>query len=128
MRRSPLTLLAVTVVSASLAGCGHFSPNAPSGSTGTLTGILEAVSGPYHAGTVPRGLSGQVTLHGSKGQKTGITVGANGRFSVPVPVGTYTVTARSPQYQDGAADCRPSGPVVVTKGATTRVEIDCQER
>lgn len=129
MRRVSLALLALMALSVSLTGCGHFSPNAPAGSTGALDGILEAAGGPSSpASTVPRGFSGQVTLHGSKGQRVGITVGASGRFSVPVTVGTYTISARSPRYLNGAGDCRAAGPVVITKGTTTHVKIGCQER
>ena len=126
MRRKSLTLLSLLPVMAAsvlLASCS--SPNGPPGPTGTLTGTLQAVGGP--SGEGPRALSGQVTLHGSSGHIAGITVGANGRFSVPVPVGTYTVSGQSPQYEGGTADCQASGPVTVTKGVTSSVEVDCQE-
>jgi hypothetical protein len=126
VRRSSLTLLSllpVMAVSVSLASCS--SPNGPPGVTGTLTGTLQAVGGPPGVG--PRALSGQITLHGSSGHITGIAVGANGRFSVPVPVGKYTVSGQSPQYKGGTADCHASGPVTVTKGVTRSVEVDCQE-
>ena len=127
MRRMSLTLLCllpVMAASVSLTSCS--SPNGPPGPTGTLIGTLQAVGGP--PGDALRALSGQITLHGSSGHIAGITVGANGRFSVPVPVGTYTVSGQSPQYQGGTAVCRASGSVVVTKGVTSSVEVDCQER
>jgi hypothetical protein len=126
VRRKSLTLLCLLplmAASVSLAGCS--SPTGPPGPTGTLTGTLQAVGGP--PGDGPRALSGQVTLRGSSGHMTGITVGANGRFSVPVSVGTYNVTGRSPHYDGGTASCPASGPVVVTKGVTRNVEVDCQE-
>lgn len=129
MRRNSLTLLAllaITTTSVLLASCDLSSPNGPPGPTGTLTGTLQAVGGPSGAG--PRALSGQITLHGSSGHITGITVGANGRFSAPVPVGTYTVTGQSPQYEGGTADCHASGSITVTKGVTSSVEVDCQEK
>ena len=116
MRRKSLTLLSLLPVMAAsvlLASCDLSSPNGPPGPTGTLTGTLQAVGGPPGEG--PRALSGQITLHGSGGHITGITVGANGRFSVPVPVGTYTVSGQSPQYEGGTADCHASGPVIVTQ-------------
>jgi hypothetical protein len=75
----------------------------------------------------PRALSGQVTLYGSSGKIASITVGANGRFSVPATVGTYTVSGQSPQYKGGTADCHASEPTTVTKGATTKVDVDCRE-
>ena len=88
--------------------------------------MLQAVGGPPGVG--PRGLSGQVTLHGSSGYVTGITVGANGRFSVPVGVGQYTVSGQSPQYKGGDAVCRAAEPVTVTKGVTTKVKVDCEKK
>lgn len=129
MRRKSLTLLfliPVMAASVALASCNLSSPNGPPGPTGTLTGTLQAVGGP--AGVGPRALSGQVTLHGSNGTGGIVTVGANGRFSVPVTVGTYTISGRSPQYEGGAAECQASGPVNVTKGATSRLEVDCQRK
>ena len=127
MRRRSLTLLSllpVMAASVSLASCS--SPNGPPGATGTLTGTLQAVGGPPGVG--PRALSGQITLHGSSGHITGVTVGANGRFSVPAPVGKYTVSGQSPKYEGGTADCHASGPVTVTKGVPSSVEVDCQEK
>jgi hypothetical protein len=124
VRRKSLTLLfllPVMVASVLLASCS--SPNGPPGPTGTLTGTLQAVGGA--GGVGPRALSGQITLHGSSGHIVGITVGADGRFSNHVPVGTYTVSAQSPQYEGGNAVCRASGPVVVTKGVTTKVQVAC---
>lgn len=126
MRRSSVTLLFLLPVMAAsvlLASCS--SPNGPPGPTGTLTGRLQAVGGPSGAG--PRALSGQITLHKSNGARDIISVGANGRFSVPASVGTYTVSGRSPKYEGGTADCKASGAVTVTKGLTSTVEVDCQE-
>jgi hypothetical protein len=127
VRRLSLTLLSLLPVMAAgmtLASCS--SPTGPSGPTGTLTGTLQAVGGPSGAG--PRALSGQIFLHESNGtRKSSIAVGANGRFSVPVAVGAYTVTGQSPQYEGGTADCQAPGPVTVTKGVTSSIEVDCQE-
>jgi hypothetical protein len=126
VRRSSLTLLsllAVIAASVPLASCS--SPNGPPGPTGTLTGTLQAVGGP--SGIGPRALSGQVTLRKPNGARDIISVGANGRFSVPASVGTYTVSGRSPKYQGGTADCKASGPVTITKGVTSSVKVDCQE-
>ena len=127
MRRSSLTLLSllpVLVASVSLAGCS--SPDGPSGPTGTLTGTLQAVGGP--AGGSPRALSGQVTARESNGARYSFSAGANGRFSIHVPVGTYTVSGQNPDYEGGTAKCQASGPVKVTKGATSSVAVDCQEK
>ena len=122
-----LTLLGLpALVAASMLVASCSSPNGPPGPTGIMTGTLQAVGGP--PGDGPRGLSGEVTLHGTNGNIAVITAGANGRFSVPVTVGTYRVSGRSPRYQGGTADCHASGPITVTKGVTSSVEVDCQER
>jgi hypothetical protein len=125
-KRPSLILLASLAASVSLAGCHLSSPTGPPGPTGTVTGTLQAVGGTSDAG--PRALSGQVSLNGLGGKIATITVGANGRFSVPATAGTYTVSAQSPQYKGGTADCHASGPIIVTKGATTKVAVDCQDK
>jgi hypothetical protein len=124
VRRLSVVLLACVAASVCLVGCDLSSPTGPPGPTGTVTGKLQTVGGP--PGTGPRALRGQVTLYGSSGKIASITVGANGRFSVPATVGTYTVSAQSPQSKGDAADCQTSGPITVTKGVTTKVEVDCQ--
>jgi hypothetical protein len=123
VHRLSLILLTSLAASVSLAGCDLSSPTGPPGPTGTVTGRLQAVGG--LPGVGPRALSGQVTLNGSSGKIATIAVGANGRFSVPATVGAYTVSAQSPQYKGGTADCRASGLITVTKGATTKVQVDC---
>jgi hypothetical protein len=126
LRRLTFVLLASLAASMSLAGCHLSAPTGPPGPTGTVTGTLQAVGGTF--GERPRALSGEVTLHGSSGDIATITVGANGRFSVPATVGTYTVSAQSPQYEGGTADCHALGPITVIKGATTKVKVDCLEK
>ena len=121
-RRTPLaivTLLAATAAGVSFAGCS--SPPIQ----GKLDGTLQAVGGPGETG--PRALSGQVTFHGSTGHIATLGLTASGRFSANLPVGTYTVTGRSPQFEGGAGACQASGPVTVTTGATARVDVNCQE-
>lgn len=118
-RITVLTALAAIFAGVSFTGCS--SPPAE----GTLDGTLQAVGGP--AGTGPRPLSGSVTFHGSGGNIATIDLPANGRFSAHLPVGRYTVAGRSPQFDGGAGECRAPGPVTVTHGVTSRVEIVCQE-
>lgn len=124
VRRISLILLPVMAGGMTLAGCS--SPNGPSGPLGTVAGKLQAVGGSSSTG--PQALAGQITLHGPNGLKFSITAGADGRFSAPVTVGTYTVTARSPQYEGGSTDCTAPAPVTVTQGVTSSVEVDCQEK
>jgi hypothetical protein len=56
------------------------------------------------------------------------SVGANGRFKVQTGVGTYTVSGQSPQYEGGKATCHAEEPVTVSKGVTSAVNVDCQEK
>jgi len=122
LRRAPLTVLtalAALCAGVSVAGCSS-PPN-----EGTLDGTLQAVGGP--AGTMPRPLSGSVTFHGSDGNIATIDLSDNGRFSVHLPVGRYTVAGRSPQFEGGAGECQAPGPVTVTNDVTSRAKIDCQE-
>lgn len=125
-KRTPcsFSLLAAMAAAVGLAGCS--APTGPPGPTGTLIGTLRAAGGP--SGSGGRALRGQVTfseLDGSR--KFSVTVGASGRFSVPAPVGTYTASGSSPEYEGGTGLCRASERVVVTKDATSRVQVDCQE-
>lgn len=90
---------------------------------GTLTGTLQAVGGP--SGATPRPLGGTVTARTDHGVMI-FSVGASGRFTEQAVVGTYTVTAQSPQYEDGAGLCHASGPVTVSQGIPSNVKIECQ--
>jgi hypothetical protein len=121
--RAPLTLF--TALAALSAGVSLASCSLPR-DEGTLDGTLQAVGGP--SGTGARPLSGSVTFHGSDGNIATIHLSPSGRFSAHLPVGRYTVSGRSPQFNGGAGECLAPGPVTVTKDVTSRVEIDCQER
>ncbi len=97
----------------------------PASRAGTLTGHLYGVGGP--APGAPRPWPGTVTLTGS-GVRRAIQVSADGRFSVLVPAGTYTVAGRSPRFGSGAGVCRAAGPATVTAGHRTRADVLCQMR
>lgn len=92
---------------------------------GVVVGTLEAVGGP--APGTPRPLSGAIALRDSAGAAFTGTAGTDGMFSVRVPIGSYTITGRSPLYDGGNTDCSSSGPVTVTPGATIRILVTCQE-
>lgn len=94
--------------------------------SGVLTGTLEAVGGP--APGVAHPLPGTITLSDPQLPATTITVGPDGKFSVPVIAGSYTITGRSPKYQRGNATCSAPGPVNITLGATRQVTVTCQEK
>lgn len=94
--------------------------------TVTLSGTFQAVGSPGDVALRP--LSGTVTAETSgRGFRT-FPVGTEGRFTVHPVVGTYTVSGLSPQFEGGKAECHATEPVTVTKGVTSRVTVDCQER
>jgi hypothetical protein len=97
----------------------------PKVQAGTLTGHLYGVGGPAPGALRP--WPGTVTLTGS-GVHRDVQVSADGRFSVLVPAGTYTVAGRSPRYGSGAGVCRAAGPATVTAGHRTRADVLCQMR
>jgi hypothetical protein len=101
-----------------LAGC-----SGRSGAEGTLTGHLYGVGGPPPG--LPRAWPGTVTLTGP-GVEQDVSVGADGSYSVTVPVGRYTVVGRSPLYESDAALCRATGVATVTSRHTTRADVWCQ--
>jgi hypothetical protein len=101
------------------------APAAVATAVGTLTGHLYGVGGP--APGAPRPWTGTVTLTGP-GVHRDIAVGADGRFSVQVSAGTYTVAGRSPRYADGTGVCRAAGAATVTAGHRTRADVLCQLR
>jgi hypothetical protein len=114
--RSILVGLALAVVF--LAGC-----SGRSGAEGTLAGHLYGVGGP--APGLPRPWPGTVTLTGP-GVHQDISVGADGSYSVTVPVGRYSVVGRSPLYESDAALCRATEVATVTSGHTTTADVLCQ--
>jgi FlaG/FlaF family flagellin (archaellin) len=115
-----------------IAGCTASSHKPPFATTvptsmaakATITGILEAVGGP--AGTANRPLSGNVTATGN-GHSYSVSVGTDGRYSISVPAGTYTVVGRSPQYQGGTTDCHLADPVTASSGGTATADVMCEE-
>jgi hypothetical protein len=123
VRRVSLALLAL--VGIGLTSAKAFIALTPrSFSTGTLSGTLETVGEP--SGADPRAVGGTITATSNAGVLS-FPVASDGRFTVQAVVGTYTVTARSSQYEAGTADCHTAGPVTVTKGLTTRVQVECGE-
>jgi hypothetical protein len=118
-----LSMLMATAVVIGLGSCGATSRTS---GEGTVRGSLVAVGG--LAGTTPRPLRGTVTFDGAGGRSYVTNAGPGGRFSVRVPAGSYSATARSPQYQGGLVACRAEGRVTVRDQAPRYVTVGCQER
>lgn len=89
----------------------------------TLTGHIYMVGGP--AATAPRAVSGTVTVEGADGSHT-VTAGADGRYSIRLRPGTYTVSATSPQYNDGTGRCSANAPAAVGRSGARTADVYCQ--
>lgn len=124
LRRVVLIVLALVAIGiVADRGITSFTPR--SWSRGTLTGTLKAVGGP--SGTSSRPLEGTITARTSNRTVLTVPVSARVRFTVHPAVGTYIVTAHSPQYEGGHGTCYASGPVTVRKDIKTAVTIECPE-
>src|SRR4249919_3337614 len=91
-----LSLLAVAVTAA-CAGPNALPTETATGvaaAGGTLQGRLVTVGGPYPGSAKP--VAGTVTITGEGGVERDLRVGADGVYSVSLPVGVYTVLGHSP--------------------------------
>ena len=134
MRRAALALsvLSLTAACTTMHSASHppaSSPVSPSSSppagNATLTGLLLAVGGAPPGS--PRLLPGSVTITGPVTQH--VVVGTDGKYQAVLPVGTYTVTGTSPQFNDGATNCRIAGATVTLKpGRPVVADVMCEEK
>lgn len=90
------------------------------GSRGTIKGRLLA------AGMSTTPLPGKVTA--SPGDLPPIVVADDGAFVMTLPPGTYTLTGRSPRYNDGRVECRAASPVHVVANQTVVADVYCVEK
>ncbi|GAA2882925.1 hypothetical protein Acy02nite_05270 [Actinoplanes cyaneus] len=90
-----------------------------------VSGTLHQVGGPVGAG--PRSIAGTVHFQSAEGVVvTSVDVGADGRFSLTVPVGTYRVTATPAGNPTGL--CQAEGDVIVPAAGLADVEVNCHVR
>lgn len=91
--------------------------------TGTLTGHLFLVGGP--APGKPRALTGTVIANGPGGSRIAST-DATGKFVLRLPAGRYSLTGRSPLYDDGRTTCEPATQVTIQPDTEQRASVYCQ--
>ncbi len=139
MRRRLWCLAGAGVLAATLGACGSTSTVAPSSpspvaATGVLTGNL-GTSGPMATVNSWMPLRGRVTAVDQDGRVHSVLVGASGRFTMRLPVGTYVVSASSPEYQvhegnnpRNVGRCNaPTPDVAVSAGSFQTVLLQCIE-
>jgi len=120
---APSGAIAVAAVALSaVAGCS----GGPAPSTGTVTGYLQMVGGPatLAGGTPSFRVPGTITAVSPHGTQHG-PAAKNGAFTLVLPVGTYTLTGTSPQYNSGQGRCIAVSKVVIRAGAITHADVTC---
>jgi hypothetical protein len=55
-------------------------------------------------------------------------VGSDGRYTMQLPPGTYTVTGTSPAYNDGNSPCPANGKVIVVRNQEHTADVYCQAK
>ena len=105
-------LLFLAALGVALAACS--SGGAPRVRDGTIQGRFVIIGGP--APGTPRAISGPVEIVDRTGTTRTVEAGSDGRFSVSVPAGRYTLTGRS---------CATPSDVEVRAGATASVQVAC---
>ena len=87
--------------------------------TGTITGHLYQVGGPAPGAPTP--VPGTVYVSG----EGSVAVGSDGRFSIAVPAGTYTLSGSSPLIEDNAPGCGSRKAVTVEVGVVAKMDVIC---
>lgn len=110
------------VVAGVLTGCSTRAAH------GTILGELAAVGGPGPG--LPRPLPGSVRLTNTRTHASKVvTVGVDGRYSLPIAPGSYTLTGKSPLDNSGQSyDCHAQRAAVVVSSKTTTSDVYWQEK
>jgi hypothetical protein len=87
--------------------------------TGTIAGHLYQVGGPVPGAATP--VPGTVYVSGDGS----VSVGPDGRFSIAVPAGTYTLAGSSPLIEDNAPGCGSRTAVTVVVGVVAKMDVIC---
>ncbi len=115
------TALAGTVLAGPLlaaVGCS----SGPAGPAGAVTGTFIRVGGPAGTPNVP--LPGTVSFQGQHGTVT-LSASGTGTFNGRLPVGRYTLTAKSSLINSGDSACSRPLTVQVRDGKTTKITVIC---
>jgi hypothetical protein len=113
------TALSVLLVTA---GCSH--KQSPGHVNGTLQGV--AVGSPV--GLPPQPLSGEVVLTSDTGKVVRVTAGANGRYAVTLPAGSYKGSVESVSSEIiPVTTCHTQiDSYTVLPGATSTIDFVCR--
>lgn len=123
MPKHAFALLALGLV----AGCSSHSTG-PLEPPVEVHGVLRMTGGP--AGATEPSVPGRVRFVGPRkgGDTLEVPTAANGTFSLELNPGSYTVTGRSPQYDDGNGICRTNGDVVIKARRNSPITVACDRK
>jgi len=136
--RRTTALLSLLVMPLTLTSCGGrgsatasttasttSAPTHPNGlaTDGAVVGVFRHSGGPTGAYDGPYS-KGTITLTGTV-HSYSVSVATDGLFNLSVPPGLYRMTATTPQYNSGQADCA-GGTIRVTADRTTSIPVTCQ--
>jgi hypothetical protein len=95
--------------------------------TGTVVGTFRLNGGPGPGESVPaRGTVIFTSLKKNQGTSVRVTVSATGRFTAHIPIGTWKVTASSPQFNSNQrGGCGAVHPITVKVDKSTPVVVQC---
>jgi hypothetical protein len=98
--------------------------------TGTVVGTLRLNGGPAPGESIPARSTVIFTpLKKSQGTSVRVTVSATGRFIAHIPIGTWKVTASSPQFNSNQrGGCGAVHPITVKVGKSTPVVVQCTRK
>jgi hypothetical protein len=68
-----------------------------------------------------------VIADGPSGSHT-VSITSDGRYTIKLSPGTYTVTGTSPGYLDGKSLCFATANVTVKRGQTSNADVFCHVR
>jgi hypothetical protein len=95
--------------------------------TGIVVGTFRLNGGPAPGESIPaRGTVIFTPLKKNQGISVRVTVRATGRFIAHIPIGTWKVTASSPQFNSNQrGGCGAVHPITVKVGKSTPVVVQC---
>ena len=124
--RSAVLIAGVLALSLPLGACEGAADRTEVGSS-TLSGQLLAVGGPAQGTNRP--LPGTViAANTDTHEHHSVSVGSDGRYSLHLPPGNYTIAGRSPSYGDDAYLCAAQQPIRIAAATTAHADVTCEER
>lgn len=124
MGKLPQVIAAGLIAASAISGCTEHAKTA----YGTVTGLFVMVGGPAslaHPSGVRLPLPGRMVATSTAGQRSTVTVGTSGRFTMSLPTGTYQLTGYSPRVQNAKMRCVAAHAVHVLTGKATLSEVYC---